>query len=100
MLFLQEFQGNIIAVFPKTMTISTDMAIAHSMSRFVPKCWLNCKVCMAILNEFLRQRWDHSDIDTCLPSSFIPLQGILLLFNRCVSFSGHMPNQRKMASQS
>ena len=41
------------------MNISTEFAIANSMSSFVPKYWLNWQILVAIFNEFHRQRWDH-----------------------------------------
>ena len=48
-----------VAVFPKIMTIFTDMAISNTMSTFVPKYWLNWQILVAIFNQFCRQRWDH-----------------------------------------
>ena len=41
-----------IAVFPKTMTISTDLAILNNMSNFVPKYSQNWQILVAICNEF------------------------------------------------
>ena len=43
-----------MAVFPKIMTISTDLAIYNSMSSFVSKYWLNWQMLVAIINEFHR----------------------------------------------
>ena len=44
-----------IAVSPKIMTISSDLAISNSMSSYVPKYWLNWQILVAIFNEFLGQ---------------------------------------------
>ena len=38
------------------MTTSTDLGIPNSMSRFVPKHWLNWQILVAIFNEFRGQR--------------------------------------------
>ena len=38
------------AVSPKTMTISTHLAISNSMSSFVPKYWLNWQILVAIFD--------------------------------------------------
>ena len=47
-----------MVVFPKVMTISTDLAISNSMSSFVPKHWLNWQI-LAIFDEFRRQLLDE-----------------------------------------
>ena len=46
-------------MFPKIMTILTDLAISNSMSSFVPKYWLNWQILVAICNEFRKQRFDN-----------------------------------------
>ena len=47
--FSHEIKGK-IAVFPKIMIISTDLAISNSMSSFANKYWLNCQYLLAICN--------------------------------------------------
>ena len=41
-----------MAVFPKIITISTDLAISNSMSSFVPKYWLTGKFWWPFLLNF------------------------------------------------
>ena len=47
----QEFWDK-IDVFPKIMTISTDLAISNTISSFVPKYWLNWQILEAISNKW------------------------------------------------
>ena len=51
-----------ITVFPKIMTILTDLAISNSMSSFVPKYWLNWQILVAMSDEFRRQRFTRNRI--------------------------------------
>ena len=37
-----------MVVFPKIMTILTDLAVSNSISSFVPKYWLNWQILMII----------------------------------------------------
>ena len=44
-----------VAVFPKIMNISTDVAILNSISSFVPKYWLMWQILVVIFDEFVNK---------------------------------------------